>query len=197
MTLFARPARSFRTKCAAPLFGVLLLVLSTMPAWSQGAAPETSPLPEVSEKYGKAMREYLESQQNFAKIGESVAFQVANETLMMIAQSGAQVTEQMQQIVIEEAQSAYTKKFSDLDYLTTLWAPVYKQHFEIEELEQMTAWFNTDLGQKIVTLSPEINQRGMIEIQKASVAMSPEFQLAVDARFREAGLVQDAPPAQP
>ena len=194
MILSARPVRLRRALCA----GAMLLALVATPALAQmpGAPVEPPPLPEVSDDYRKAIRAYLESQGQLAKIGESVAFQVANETLMMIAQSGAQVTEQMQQIVIEEAQSAYTKKFSDLDYLTTIWAPVYRQHFDLDEVKKMTAWFTSDLGKKIVSTSPDINQRGMFEIQKASVATSPEFQLAVDARFREAGLVQEAPPAQ-
>ena len=199
MTLSARPARRLRTLRVAPLLAAFAVSLASIPAWSQEApaAPELPPLPEVSDEYRKAMRKYLVSQGPAAQIGQGVAYQVANETLMMIAQSGAQVTEPMQQIVLEEAQSAYESKFSDLDYLAALWAPVYKQHFELDELNAMTKWFETELGQKVVKLSPEINQRGMLEVQKASIAMSPEFQLAVDARLREAGLVQDAPPAQP
>ena len=56
---------------------------------------------EISDSYKKAMRLYLESQGSVAIIGENVAYGAANETLMAIQNSGAQVTEQMQTIVKE------------------------------------------------------------------------------------------------
>ena len=57
------------------------------------------------------MRLYLESQGSVAIIGENVAYGAANETLMAIQNSGAQVTEQMQTIVLEEALDAFGKHF--------------------------------------------------------------------------------------
>ena len=183
-------ARRLAQTLAVTLLGTTLLA---GPAFAQDETAEMKPTVEVSEAYKKAMRAYLESQGAHAQIGQGIAYQVANETLMMIASSGAEVTEEMQTIVLEEALSTYEKKFSDLDFLTTLWAPVYASHFSVDELNAMTKWFESDLGRKVVSLSQTLNQEGMTEIQKASVSMAPEFQLAVDARFREAGLVSDAP----
>ena len=144
---------------------------------------------EISEAYHKAMRAYLESQGSHSQFGQGVAYQVANETLMMIASTGAQVTEEMQTIVLEEALSTYSEKFSDVEFLTTIWAPVYAKHFSVDELNAMTTWFQSELGSKVVALTQALNEEGMGEIQKASIAISPEFQLAVDARLREAGFV--------
>ncbi len=195
----ARPGRSGAARgdakrlagaIAVALLGITLLAA---PALAQDVEAEASKAVEITEAYKTAMRGYLVSQGAHAQIGQGVAYQVANETLMMIASSGAQVTEEMQTIVLEEALSTYSEKFSDLDFLTTLWAPVYARHFSVDELNAMTKWFESDLGRKVVSLSQTLNQEGMAEIQQASVAMAPEFQLAVDARFREAGLVSDAP----
>jgi hypothetical protein len=187
------PTRVRRRRITAVgVAGVLALALLATPGLAQEEAAEPAKT-EVSEAYSKAMRAYLESQGSSPQIGQGIAYQVANETLMMIANSGAQVTEQMQTIVLEEALATYQTKFSDLDFLTALWAPVYARHFSIEELESITAWFQSELGRKVVALTPTLNEEGMAEVQKASIAMAPEFQLAVDARLREAGLVSDAP----
>ena len=149
---------------------------------------------EVSDSYKKAMRLYLESQGSVAIIGEDVAYGAANETLMAIQNSGAQVTEQMQTIVLEEALDAFGKHFGDLDVLTRLWAPVYAKHFSEAELKEMGAFFESPVGKKLLELGPPINQDGMAAVQAESFSVSPEFQLGVDARFREAGIVGDQAP---
>jgi hypothetical protein len=177
----------------------LALVLAALLSFAMPVLAEEEGAGEakVSEAYTQAMRAYLESQDTHSQFGEGVAYQVANETLMMIASTGAQVTEQMQSIVLEEALSTYSAKFSDLDFLTTLWAPVYAEHFSVDELKAMTEWFKSELGHKVVSLTQMLNEAGMMEIQKASVALSPEFQLAVDARLREAGFAPNEPVTQP
>ena len=150
---------------------------------------------EVSDSYKKVMRRYLEVQGSFAIIGENVAYGAANETLMAIQNSGAQVTEQMQAIVLEEALDTFGKRFGDLDVLTRLWAPVYAKHFSEAEMKQMTAFFESPVGKKSLELLGSINQDGMAAVQQESFSISPEFQLGVDARFREAGIVGDQAPA--
>ena len=149
---------------------------------------------EVSDSYKKAMRLYLESQGPVAIIGESVAYGAANETLMAIQNSGAQVTELMQTIVLEEALDAFGKHFGDLDVLTRLWAPVYAKHFSEAELKEMIVFFESPVGKKSLELLTPINQDGMAAVQAESFSISPEFQLGVDARFREAGIVGDQAP---
>ncbi len=143
---------------------------------------------EVAPSFKKAFRAYLESQGSLEGFGQNVAYGATNETLTAIANSGIEITESMQQIVLEEAIQTYGKKFSSIDFLTDLWSPVYSDHFTEAELNQMTAFFESPIGQKSIHLLPAVQQEGMLAVQQVSVSITPGFQLAVDARFREAGV---------
>jgi len=178
-----------------PLVRSLALVASVLLGLAAGsavaqdtAAGNMSEEVEVPDSYRKAMRSYLEAQGSFESIGQTVAYGAANETLQAIANSGVEITETMQQIVLEEALETYGTKFSSIDSLTNIWAPVYFKHFNEAELLEMTKFFKSAVGKKSIDLLPVINQDGMMAIQKISVAITPGFQLAVDARFREAGI---------
>ena len=157
----------------------------------------TASAPVVTDAYRDAIKAYLAAQGNVAAIGESVAYGAANETLAAIQASGTPVTEPMQQIVLEEALASYGKRFGDVDTLARLWAPVYVRHFSIDEIQQMTDFFKSPVGRKSIELLPVINQDGMRALQEESFAMTPEFQLAVDARFRQAGIAGETPKAPP
>ena len=148
---------------------------------------------KVAPSFKKAVRAYLDSQGSFESIGQTVAYGATNETLTAIANSGIEITESMQEIVLEEAIQTYGKKFSSIDFLTDLWAPVYNKHFTEAEVNEMTAFFISPIGKKSLEAQPAVNQEGMLAIQKMSVSITPGFQLAVDARFREAGVSLVAP----
>lgn len=192
-----------RSRVAALLLAACVALLGAAPAVAEDPAPgrAASPggasavakAPEVTDAFRAAMKRYLLAQGAIEQIGESVAYGAANETLIAIQNSGTEVTEPMQAIVLEEALDSYGRRFGDVDTLARIWAPVYARHFTVSELDQMTAFFQSDVGRKSIELLPVINQEGMQALQQESFAMTPEFQLAVDARFREAGIVGETP----
>ncbi len=149
---------------------------------------------DIPASYREAIRAYLEAQGSFEGIGQNIAYGAANETLMVLANSGIEVTEAAQSIVLEQAIQSYGKKFSDIDFLTTLMARVYHPHFTEAELSEMTAYFLTPVGKKSVSLIPQINQAGMAAIQEASAGITPGYQMGVDAQLRAAGILPTSPP---
>jgi len=178
-------SRLLRSLATLAVAASLVLGLAAGQAIAQEAAGAEV---EVPASYRKVMRTYLEAQGSFEAIGQTVAYGAAQETLQAIANSGVEVTEAMQQIVVEEALETYGTKFSSIDSLTNIWAPVYYKHFSEAEMVEMTKFFQSPIGKKSIELLPAINPDGMLAIQKISVAITPGFQLAVDARFREAGI---------
>lgn len=195
---FHPPARSHSRPIRSWLAGLaitgLLCAMTAPSAYAQAPEdPSAESSAVVTPVYREAMRSYLDSQGGFDTMGEQVAYGAANETLMAISNSGVEVTEAVQQIVLEEALEKYGKKFGDLDFLTDLWAAIYVNHFTLEELNEMTDFFRSAVGQKSVELFPLINQQGMTAIQEVSFSLTPAFQLAVDARLREAGISVGGP----
>ena len=164
------------------------LALGAGTSLAQDAPAAVAAKGEVTPSFKKAVRAYLESYGSFESIGPNIAYGAASETLTAIANSGIEITESMQEIVLEEAIQTYANKFSSIEFLTDLWAPVYNKHFTEAEVNEMTAFFNSPVGKKSLEVLPAVNQESMLAIQEMSVSIAPGFQLAVDARFREAGV---------
>lgn len=178
------------------LLSVLLLATSfglARASRAQEAEPAAAAKKTATPEYRKVMRRYLEAQGSAEAIGQSIAFGEAQQALMAIANGGIEITESIQNIVLEEALEVFASRFGDLDFLADLWAPVYVNHFTAQELEQMIAFFESPVGRKSQQLMPVINQESMSAIQQTSVSLAPAFQLAIDARLRETGAAETAP----
>lgn len=168
------------------------LTLSATVALAQsdaGEAPSAASeeAPPVSAEFRAALKKYLEVQGSYVSYGDTVAYQAANETLMSISANGVQVTEPMQQIVLEEAQAKFGEKFRDLDFLTRIMVPVYAKYFSAAELEEMTEFWSSPVGRKNLEMAGTLNQESLTAIQQVTFGITPAFQLAVDARMRELG----------
>jgi len=155
------------------------------------AAAEDAP----SEAFTKSLRSYLEIQTTYVSYGDNIAYQAANETLMQIAAGGVEVTEQMQQVVLEEAQAKFGDKLRDLDYLTKLMAPVYAKYFDEKEMDAMVEFWGSPVGRKSLENTAQMNQGSLAAIQELTFGITPAYHLAIDARLRELGYELNAPPA--
>lgn len=148
-----------------------------------------------SEAFTNSLRSYLEIQTTYMSYGDNIAYQAANETLMQIAAGGAEVTEQMQQVVLEEAQAKFGDKLRDLDYLTKLMAPVYAKYFDEKEMDAMVEFWSSPAGRKSLETSGQMNQDSLVAIQEVTFGITPAYHLAIDARLRELGYELNSAPA--
>ncbi len=151
----------------------------------QAAAAEEQPL---DPKFRESVKTYLSLQGSVEQMGLSVAYNAANETLMAIAQTGVEVTEPMQNIVLEQAIETYASRFGDLDFLTDLWAPIYAKHYTQKEIQTLIDFYQSPIGKKSLELFGPINQEGMGAIQESAFAITPGFQLDVNAKLEAAGI---------
>lgn len=186
MNPFPERSRRLATWLAAALTGSMLLA-SPIAAAEEDSAKASTPKP-VEPAFRQAIRDYVEIQGSAELMGQSIAYGMAEQALQAIAQTGAQITEPMQQIVLDQALTSFGKKYSDVDYLTDLWAPIYAQHFTVEEIRELVAFYRSPIGRKTIELMVPITQAGNEALQKAAYSDVPGFQLAVDAKLREAGL---------
>lgn len=177
-------ARMTRALVAATILSALAL------ASASTVAAEDAP----SEAFTKSLRAYLEIQNTYVSYGDNIAYQAANETLMQIAAGGVEVTEQMQQVVLEEAQAKFGEKLRDLDYLTKLMTPVYAKYFDDKEMAALVEFWDSPVGRKSLETSAQMNQDSLAAIQEVTFGITPAFHLAIDARLRELGYELDAQP---
>lgn len=176
--------RSRRLRALVLVLGVgsLAAALSVAP---RATAAEDEP---VDPKFREAVKVYLGLQGSVEQMGLSVAYNAANETLMAIAQTGVEVTEPMQNIVLEQAIETYASRFGDIDFLTDLWAPIYARHYTRKEIQTLIDFYQSPIGKKSLELFGPINEAGMEAIQESVFAITPGFQLGVNAKLEEAGI---------
>ena len=139
-------------------------------------------------KFRESVKTYLSLQGSVEQMGLSVAYNVANETLMAIAQTGVEVTEPMQNIVLEQAIETYSSRFGDIEFLTDLWAPIYAKHYTQKEISTLIDFYESPIGKKSLELFGPINEEGMGAIQESVFAITPGFQLGVNAKLEAAGI---------
>ncbi|MEM9174614.1 MAG: DUF2059 domain-containing protein, partial [Myxococcota bacterium] len=174
--------------------------LATLSVFSLAGPPSAAAEDGPSAGFVKALRSYLEIQTAYMSYGDNVAYQAANETLTQIAASGVEITAQMQQIVLEEAQAKFGDKLRDLEVLTEIMTPVYAKHFDQKDMEGMVEFWSSPLGRKSLETSAAMNQETLGALQQITFGITPSYHLAIDTRFRELGIemnVQPAPPSAP
>ena len=167
---------------------LVFFTLALLGSAVSGAEDSPSGSNPPSASYRKTVAELLELI-GAGATGEQVAYSVAQDTLTAIAATGTPVTEQVQQIVVDESLKEFGTAFGSIDYLADLYTPLYAAQLEESELKELLAFYRSPLGKKTLTALPNIAQAAMMKLQQDSFARVPDFQLKVDARLRAAGLV--------
>jgi hypothetical protein len=165
---------------------VLTLALAPLSVSAEGSlSAEGKP---ISDGYRKKLSTLLDVT-GATGAGEQVAYAIAQETLGAIAATGTQITEQIQQVVVDEALSDFAPKFGDIKYLTDLYAPLYSEHLTEEDLDALVEFYESSVGQKTLAALPVIGQSGSMALQQASFEQVPEFQQKVDVKLRAIGVI--------
>lgn len=182
-----RPAASL-----AAFVSIIALGLGTVsPLPSNAEEPTVAepapPQPPVTAEYRKTLARMLELTGGSAA-GEQLAYAAAQETLSAIAATGTPITEQIQQIVLDEALADFVPVFGDIETLTNLYAPFYAKHISQTELDQLLAFYESPIGKKTLSALPVVHQEGAMALQQAGLARLPDLQTKVDKKLRDAGI---------
>lgn len=66
--------------------------------------------------------------------------------------------------------------------------PIYHKHFSHNELKQMIAFYETDLGRKTIRVMPMLVQESMAAGQLWGRSLGPEIERRIRARFKKEGV---------
>jgi len=143
--------------------------------------------------FREAMVEFLTIQDAAQTIENQMTYALAQQQLSSIAASGVEITEPIQEIVVDVARTSMGSRFGDVQFLAELYMPLYAKHYSESELRELTAFWQSPIGQKTIAAMPELTEGSSRVLQEASLAFVPEFQAAVNKRLEEAGIVLSAP----
>lgn len=74
-----------------------------------------------------------------------------------------------------------------LDELEALLIPMYHKHFSHKEIQGLLAFYRTDLGKKMVKLTPTMAQESLESGRQWGRIVAPEIKKRVTTKFKEHG----------
>ena len=178
----------FLSRAFPPMALSLGLVFGAgQPGFAQDAA-------KIDPGFREAVEKYLRVQKTPETVREQMSYSVAQQALASIAASGIEITEPMQAIVLDVARSTFGAHFGDIKTLTDIYAPIYAAYFSEKEIREITAFWESPAGRKLVEKMPDLSRDSYMKMQEASAALLSEFQTEVDERLAAAGIVLAPPP---
>jgi hypothetical protein len=146
--------------------------LST-PAFAQEVAPEQLAL----------ARKYVDLTDNGA-IFETVVLETGVQTMQQIVQQNPELMDQTNTVIAEVIKEYSTRKGELLDQFARL----YALRFNMEELNEIVAFYESDVGQKLATANSELNADLGRVLQVYTNNLRTEFFAKVRAGLREQGV---------
>jgi len=120
-------------------------------------------------------------------IGNRVGQAVAQQIRSAIEQ---QVPVQKQRVmdVADDVLEQWTRQFASDEELLRELVGIYARSFTHEEIEQLIDFYETDLGQKVITEMPRIAAESMRVGQRVAQRLVPELEAKMQKRFDEEGI---------
>jgi uncharacterized protein len=173
---------------------VMLVWLSVSPALGQAAGtPPTDAAPGVSATHRLAAEEFLQAMNMEATFKESM------ETMLKMQIEANPALAQFEDIMRE-----FVNKYMNWPDLRSDFAAVYANLFTESELRELKSFYQTPLGNKLLSTMPELMARSSQVSQQKLQEHLPELQQKIMARVQDQqqhhegdGHDHGAPPGQP
>ena len=126
--------------------------------------------------------------QSAVTVGKQFSDAFIQQMTIVLKQSNPNIDPKAYVIINEEITSLIDEVFIVKGALSEIMYPIYNEHFTVEELREMIAFNNTELGKKIIKVMPIISQEGMQAGQKLGESLAPKIQERIAARFEKEGI---------
>ena len=165
----------------------MLLVFWLNGASAQEVADDNSG--EIDEQKLKQIETLLKQsgQSNEATAQQFIDLFLGQMTVML-QQANPNLDPRAIELVEEEIVDVIGEKFLTEGAMLTIAAPLYDQYFSLSELEQMIAFNESELGQKILKVMPLITAESMQAGAELGRSLGPEIARRIEDRFKEEGI---------
>lgn len=162
-----------RGAAALSVIVCVLFVLALAPTHASGADRKT-----------EAIRSLLDETGSMA-LAKQLSQQVLPEVWKMVQQQNPDISDDFVAVMNEEFNRAFDEKIPDL-YGKMI--GVYDTYFTAEEIDGLLAFYRTDLGKRLIAVTPALSTQIVSVSQDWSGnVLWPLVAERVDARLREAG----------
>lgn len=105
----------------------------------------------------------------------------------VLKRSSPDVPEKVLSIIKEETVRIFKKELGS-DQFYEIFYPVYAEHYSVKELRELTKFYKSPVGRKLIKTMPIVMQKSIIAGQKWSRSLLPELQKRYIKRFKEEGV---------
>ncbi len=129
---------------------------------------------QVTDSHRQAAEELLVEMSMERTLEESI------ETTLSV-----QLQQAPQLVQFEDIMRAFLNKYMSWEYLKEHIVQLYVEEFTEQELREITAFYRTEAGKKLIELTPVLMNKGMAIGQKAVEEHLPELQQMILQRMQE------------
>lgn len=154
---------------------VMALLLMLVPVTGLADAPQVSP-----EK--RAAIEKLMETTGALKIGQQLSAAVINELTDTLRKTHPNIPAKTLDMIPEAVNDVVA---DNIDTLKEVIIHIYDQHFTLEDLQGLNAFYLSDLGQKVVKSLPAVLQESLAAGRQWGEALGPQIVQRVKGRLKE------------
>ncbi len=130
----------------------------------------------------------VQTGQSAISVGKQFSDAFIQQMIIVLKQANPNIDARAFDIVNEEVTALINEEIVLKGALSEAIYPIYSKYFSAEELREMIAFNNTELGKKMIKVMPIITQEGMQAGQALGQSLAPKIQERIVARFEKEGI---------
>ncbi len=168
-----------------------LIALAAVPAQAQTLGEVQAQI-KKADAVREALRkdiEHLLEVSGSSQLAVQVATTISGQILDQL-RSNPSIPPRAIDVAKEVLDDEFKKAFAAPDGLMTGIIRVYAKHFTAEDVKALVAFYNTDIGKKLVATMPALMQESMQVAQQWSLRETPRIARALNERLRKEGFIK-------
>lgn len=168
-----------------------LVLLTAAPAQSQTLGEVQAKI-KKEEAQREALRkeiEHLLEVSGSSQLAVQVASTISGQILDQL-RSNASIPPRAIDVAKEVLDEEFKRSFDAPDGLMAGIVRVYAKHFTSEDVKGLVAFYNTELGKKLVATMPALMQESMEAAQQWSTRETPRIGRVLNERLKKEGLIK-------
>jgi len=166
----------------------LLIVLGWVLLCTTTAAAQDTGAQIAPEKRVLIDRLLEQTGQSAALIGQQYANLFVQQLTMILRETNPDIDQRAYAVMQEEVQSVIQEKFVQNNQLAQMLYPIYDTYFSAQDLQQMIAFNESEIGKKLIEVMPAVTSASMQAGQEYGMMLGPIIQERLAARFAAEGL---------
>tara|TARA_R110001592_G_scaffold361805_1_gene673713 strand:+ start:3496 stop:4050 length:555 start_codon:yes stop_codon:yes gene_type:complete len=111
--------------------------------------------------------------------------QLSGEILSILKKKDVPLDQNLVTLVQSEAKTVMYEEFILSNKFNEIFYALYDEHFSLEQLKELVAFYDTSTGKKLLSVMPDISRRSMEQAQEHSKGIGSKVQQNLIKRFDE------------